>query len=136
MPPLASKDLRQFRILLLIPLLAGFYFQLTAAPTLNLREAWPDGSTQITIGKGDSKTLELGELHDNGKKSADRVIINEASHAELMGCPGIGSKTATLIIMERRHGLFFDWRDLQDRVKSMGTAKINELRDAGVKLSQ
>ena len=136
MPPLENKDLRQFRILLLLPLLAGFYFQLTASPALNLQDAWPDGATQVTVAKGATGDLEFRELNDNTQKRAGHVIINEATHDELMGCPGIGSKTADLIIKERRHGLFFDWRDLQDRVKSMGTAKIQGLREAGVKLSQ
>lgn len=136
MPLLDQKELRQFRLLLFLPLLAGLYFQMTASSAIQLKDAWPDGPAQIVVGENTSGNLEFRELHEKHKKKATHVVINEATHEELMQCPGIGTKTASLILTERQFGQFVDWRDLQDRVKNIGEAKILRLQETGVKLSR
>lgn len=136
MPLLDQKELRQFRFLLLLPLLASLYFYLTASSAIKLKEAWPDGPAQIVVSENAAGQLEFSALHEKHEKKPYHVIVNEATHAELMRCPGIGSKTASLILLERQFGKFIDWRDLQDRVKMIGEAKILRLQEAGVKLNR
>lgn len=93
------------------------------------------GNQQISISIG-SEAVKLQSISEHGKISPKRVVINEATFEDLVACPGIGGKTAALILEERRFGLFFDWRDLETRVKNIGAGKIRTLQDAGVRLNR
>ncbi len=109
---------------------------MTASSAIQLKDAWPDGPAQIVVGENAAGNLEFRELHEKHRKKPTHVVINEATYEELVQCPGIGSKTASLILLERQFGQFADWRDLQDRIKNVGEAKILRLQEAGVKLSR
>ncbi len=107
---------------------------LTGYDSVSLQNYIAAGSHQIGI-KLNSRLPVVSEIQQSGPAAPDHVIINESGHEDLAACPGIGSKTATLIINERRIRPFFDWRDLDDRVKNIGPGKIRTLKEAGVKLN-
>lgn len=59
--------------------------------------------------------------------------LNEASSAALQRLPGIGPKTATLIVEERdRGGAFTSLDDLSARVRGIGPKKKQALQEAGL----
>lgn len=71
----------------------------------------------------------------NYKKPLDKIIINNATHEELVSCPGIGSITATKILLDRKkHGKFKSWTDFMDRIPQIATYTIEILKHAGVQL--
>ncbi|MDD3145991.1 MAG: hypothetical protein PHD82_01705 [Candidatus Riflebacteria bacterium] len=122
------------RILCLIPLLAGIGVMLVGPDSIPLKGYVAQGSHQLTI---DLKKpmITIDSIEQPGPKAPDHVIINEATHEDLVACPGISSKTADLILRERRAAPFFDWRDFDTRVKGMGAGKIERLKEAGVRLN-
>jgi len=126
-----------FRLLICIPLLLGIQSAIKPPRALHISEAWPDGPANIAISLEESGERRLNSANQSDKKiSASRVVINEATHEQLMSCPGIGSKTAALIVKERSFARFYDWRDLHDRVRGMSDTKIETLREAGVRLNR
>lgn len=132
---LNNEEVRRFQILCLVPLLAGALFFIFGSDASHLRDFVATGQNQLSIGI--SKALiSVDEISQTGPISPELVIINEATHEELVACPGISSKTAQLILLERRFAPFFDWRDLQSRVKNIGPGRIQTLQDAGVRLSR
>ncbi len=122
--------------MILLPLVIGIGALLLPREAMLLRDAWPDGPAHIDTTIDEKGRIVFADLIEFHSKKPDHVIINEATHADLVICPGISSKTATLILTERKFGNFFDWRDLQDRVRGMGPARIRSLQEAGVKLSR
>jgi len=61
------------------------------------------------------------------------VNLNEASIATLQNLPGIGPKTAALIVEEReRGGAFTSLDDLSARVRGIGPKKKQALQEAGL----
>jgi hypothetical protein len=127
---------RHFRLLVCIPLLMGIHAAITPPGKLHISEAWPDGAANIAISFEDSGKHNLNSAKQSDKKiSATRVVINEATHEQLMSCPGIGSRTAALIVKERAFTRFYDWRDLHDRVKGMSNTRIDNLKEAGVRIN-
>jgi len=132
---LTTEEIRQFQILCLVPMLCGILYAVFAADASNLHEFVATGQNQISISIHKAM-VAVDEIEQTGKISPELVIINEASHAELVACPGISSKTAGLILRERKFAPFFDWRDLQSRVKNIGPGRIQTLQEAGVRLSR
>ena len=132
---LSNLNTRHFRLLVCLPLLLGVWSAMFPAQTLHISQAWPDGPATLVVSQTENNEYQLSHVSEHHKLSADRVIINEASQEELMLCPGIGSKTAALIILERSYRKFYDWRDLNSRVKGIGNNKIQRLQEAGVKLN-
>lgn len=132
---LNPAEIWNFRILCLVPLLLGLGFMLTGSDTVSLQNFIAAGSQQISVDLK-NRIPVAAEIRQSGAAEPDHVIINEATFADLCGLPGIGSKTASLIIQERQAGKFFDWRDFDDRVKTIGPAKVLNLREAGVKLNR
>jgi hypothetical protein len=132
---LSDLNTGHFRILVCLPLLLGVWSALIPPRARHITEAWPDGPATFDVGRQNGHGYQLNSVEEHHTISADRVAINEATHAQLMLCPGIGSKTAALIVRERKFGKFYDWRDLHDRVKGMSNTRIENLQEAGVKLN-
>ncbi len=132
---LTPEEIRSFRILCLIPLVLGLAAMFYGPESVPLRNFIASGDQQLSI-ELDKALISVSEISQRGSISPDRVIINEASFDELNACPGISSKTASLILQERKFAPFFDWRDFDDRVKHMGPAKIQTLKEAGVRLKR
>ncbi|HNX74592.1 MAG TPA: helix-hairpin-helix domain-containing protein [Candidatus Rifleibacterium sp.] len=132
--PLNPIEIWSFRALCMVPLLLGLGFMLTGSDTVSLQKFIAAGSHQLSVDLNNRIPVSV-EIRQSGVAAPDHVIINEATFEDLRGLPGIGSKTASLIIEERKAGKFFDWRDFDDRVKSIGPAKIKNLKEAGVKLN-
>lgn len=132
---LNPKNIRHLRLLICLPLLVGLWPFLAPSSHLHIDEAWPDGPVTITINQPESSNDEKAKISEHHEISANHVILNEATHRQLLACPGIGSKTANLILKERSFARFFDWRDLQTRVKGLGNTTIERLQDAGVRLN-
>ncbi|NCB38045.1 MAG: hypothetical protein EOM80_04680 [Erysipelotrichia bacterium] len=131
---ISDQESTHYRILIAIPLLLGIIFLYIEPPAIPLADAVPPGAFELILDK--SSGNEKIKITEHRKITPAMVVINEATHEELMACPGIGSQTAYNILVERRFGLFFDWRDLKSRVKKMGESKIQTLQDAGVRLSR
>ncbi|EKD82131.1 MAG: hypothetical protein ACD_39C01468G0003 [uncultured bacterium] len=125
---------RHFRLLLCLPVILGIWAAIFPPPAAHISQVWPDGPATLVIKQNEDLNYESVQVHEHHSLAANRVIINEATHEQLMICPGIGSKTAALILKERAYGKFHDWRDLDTRVKNLGSIKIERLQEAGVKL--
>jgi len=132
---ISDLNARHFRLLVCLPLAFGVWAAIFPPRALHISEAWPDGPVTLVVRETADADLVLKQVNEHHGLAANRIIINEATHEQLMTCPGIGSKTATLIIRERSFGKFYDWRDLKTRVKGLSTMKIELLQDAGVKLN-
>jgi DNA uptake protein ComE-like DNA-binding protein len=131
-----ERDLNRFRILVILPLIAGLYILAFPDKRIDIKDAVPDGQAQIVAERDTHGNLLFVEIEEKKAKQPGFIYINEATHTELMLCPGIGSKTAALILLERQHAPFSDWRDFSDRVKGIGATKLEALQEAGVKLSR
>ncbi|HAE37553.1 MAG TPA: hypothetical protein DCG57_02805 [Candidatus Riflebacteria bacterium] len=132
---ISNLNARHFRLLLCLPLILGAWPAIFPPAARHLSHVWPDGPATLVVRQTDDFGLQLEQVNEHHNLAADRVIINEATHEQLVICPGIGSKTAALIIKERSFGKFYDWRDLKTRVKGISSSKIEILQDAGVKLN-
>lgn len=130
---LTHEELKYLRILIVLTLILGTGVKLFSPQRTHLTDVVPTGTLQISTGR---EPIIIQEIEQTGNTAPDHVIINEATHADLMACPGIGSVTASLIIAERRFGKFFDWRDLDTRVKNISTGKIKTLQEAGVRINR
>ncbi len=65
--------------------------------------------------------------------AAVQVDVNKADQAALDGIKGIGPKTSSAILDERKKGgNFKDWADLEKRVKGIGPKSALHLSDAGL----
>lgn len=65
--------------------------------------------------------------------AAAQVDVNKADQAALDGIKGIGPKTSSAILDERKKGgNFKDWADLEKRVKGIGSKSAVHLSDAGL----
>ncbi len=124
-----------FRILCIIPLLAGLGVMLVGSDSVSLQQFVAAGSHQLSVDL-DRKSISVENIEQPGPAAPDHVIINEASREDLLACPGISSKTASLILLERKAAPFFDWRDFDTRVKFIGPGKIQKLKEAGVRLNR
>ena len=134
---LTSRDVRHFRLLICLPLLLGFWYLLSPSPVQSALKVWPEGSIDIEIEEQAVLSGELLEvISDRQSIVPEFVVINEANREQLLVCPGIGSKTATLLLKERNLAKFVDWRDLQDRVRGLSLNKIRLLQEAGVRLDR
>lgn len=133
---LDKKEASRFRLLIILPIVLGIASLMLPQQAMQLKDAWPDGPATIETTIDEHGKIVFADLVEFHSKKPDHVIINEATHADLVVCPGISSKTAHLILTERKFKQFYDWRDLQDRIKGLGPAKIRKLQEAGVKLSR
>ncbi len=132
---LNQTEIRNFRILCLIPLLAGLGAMLVGSDSVSLKDYVAAGSHQLSVDLKHA-AVTLQSIDQKGPAAPDHVIINEATREDLIACPGISSKTATLILLERKAAPFFDWRDFDTRVKNIGPGKIEKLKEAGVRLNR
>jgi hypothetical protein len=69
-----------------------------------------------------------------GPISPRKVRINRATREELLACPGLGEAMVDRLLDARRQRPFADWDDLRRRVKGLGPARLDGLRQAGVEL--
>ena len=92
------------------------------------------GMNHLDISISDDQ-IKIDSVEQKGKISPEKVIINNATVEQLSACPGISKNTAEAIVKERSFGKYYDWRDLQDRVKQIKASHIDKLKDAGVKLN-
>lgn len=99
-----------------------------------VKEAVFRGYAEITaeIKGEDAPTFSVEQY---GELAVEKVVINTATFEQLLVCPGIGHATAQLIIKERKHKPFYDWRDFQDRVRGIGKHRVEELKNAGVRIN-
>jgi competence ComEA-like helix-hairpin-helix protein len=133
MPEITNREANQARGLILFTLLLGFFANLFGNDQIYPHQAVPAGEAIIAVDDL-SKPSEI-EIIQTGKASPERVIINNSNLEELVCCPGIGTKTAQLILLERSYGKFADWRDLKDRVRGIGANTVEKLKESGVRLS-
>lgn len=65
-----------------------------------------------------------------------QVDVNKADQAALDGIKGIGPKTSTAILDERkRGGDFKDWVDFESRVKGVGGKSATKLSQSGLTIN-
>jgi|SRR5690625_173020 len=70
-------------------------------------------------------------------RNAAAIDLNQASSVQLQSLPGIGPKTAELIVEERtRAGAFSSLDDLSARVRGIGPKKRQALQEAGLKVQK
>ncbi len=132
---LSPREVFELRILCLLPIILGCSIMFFGTDAVPLQQFIATGDQQLSI-KLDQALKSVSSIEQTGADALDRIIINEASREQLLACPGIGSKTADLIITERRFAQFSDWRDFDDRVKNIGPAKIQAMKEAGVRISR
>ncbi|MDX3907548.1 MAG: helix-hairpin-helix domain-containing protein [Pigmentiphaga sp.] len=76
--------------------------------------------------------LGLGAL-----ASAQAVDVNTATQGQMESIRGIGPKTAATIVQERRQGgPFLSFDDLAERVRGLGSKRLQSLRAAGLTLER
>ncbi len=132
---LSHREVFELRILCLIPIVLGCIMMFSGTDSVPLQKFIATGDQQLSI-RLDQALNNVSRVEQTGSDSPDRIIINEASRDQLLACPGIGSKTADLIMAERRFAPFADWRDFDDRVKHIGPAKIQAMKEVGIRVSR
>lgn len=130
-----NKEANQLRILISIPLILGIIWSLSAGDHIFPDQAVPAGEALIMVGSLTETDSDAIDVVQTGNPQLNRLDINSATFAELVLCPGIGSKTAHKILLERKYRKFADWRDLQDRVQGISTGKVEKLKEAGIRLT-
>jgi len=69
--------------------------------------------------------------------SAQALELNTATAEQLKDLRGVGPRTAQLIVQERnRAGPFESLEDLSDRVRGIGTKRLQALQAAGLRVSE
>ncbi len=131
---LDNKEAKQLRILISIPLILGVLWYLGNDGHIFPEQAVPAGEALIMIQSLDETDSEAIQVLQTGTSQPNRLNINSATFAELVLCPGIGSKTAHKILLERKYRKFVDWRDLQDRVHGISSRKVEKLKETGIRL--
>jgi DNA uptake protein ComE-like DNA-binding protein len=132
---IVSKEAKQLRILISIPLIVGILWSLSAGDHIFPDQAVSAGEALIVIQSLDETDSEAIKVLQPGNPQPNRLNINSATFAELVLCPGIGSKTAHKILLERKYRKFADWRDLHDRVHGVSRGKVEKLKEAGIRLT-
>ena len=127
---LNQREVVELRILCLLPIIIGCSMMFFGTDAVPLQQFIATGDQQLSI-RLDQALGTVGRVEQTGSDAADHIIINEASREQLLACPGIGSKTAELIMTERRFAPFADWRDFDDRVKNIGRQNSNHERSRG-----
>lgn len=135
-PELTGAERRSLQILTLFALawtlLAGY----GESRGLFVLDAVPPGEMTI-LASGDAQGRLWGDpIEERGPISPKKVHLNVATKEFLCACPGVGPALADRILAERSLGRFLGWKDLKDRVKGIGDAKIARLREAGVTIDQ
>lgn len=68
-------------------------------------------------------------------RQAVGMDLNQATSNQLQSLPGIGPKTAAMIVQEReRGGAFTSLEDLSDRVRGIGPKRLEALQEAGLQV--
>lgn len=133
-PEPSVTERRQFQVLTLFVLAWTLVAAWGETQGTFILDAVPPGKMTILV-REDSQGRLWGEpIEERGPISPTKVRINVATQEFLVACPGIGEALAARIIAERARGRFLSWKDLADRVKGLGEAKIAALRQAGVTL--
>ncbi len=132
---LTQREVIELRILCLLPIIIGCSTMFFGTDAVPLQQFIATGDQQLSI-RLDQALGSVGRIEQTGADAPDHIIINEATREQLLACPGVGSKTADLIMAERRFAHFADWRDFDDRVKNIGPAKIQAMKEAGVRISR
>lgn len=103
---------------------------------ISIKQAVPDGAARIHLSGNVDNAIVVTGVEDLGRLRPEMIIINQSTPEQLATVPGISRKIAESIAMERKHGLFYDWRDLQDRIKGLGETKVKSLQELGVRLNR
>ena len=127
-------EIVHLRILIVVVIVLGYVMSFEQTDGKSVKETVFKGQAQIAVEIGREDTLVVS-VEEYGELAVDKVVINKATFEQLLACPGIGHITAQLIIQERSHRPFYDWRDFQDRVSGIGEFRVEELKNAGVRLN-
>lgn len=129
-----ESKLSKLRLLLLLPLLIGLVTIIVNSYYVPVDKVVLPGIATIVAKQGSDGNYYATKVIDNRPVSLDRVRINSSGYDALIRCPGLNKKVVNLIINERNHKKFLDWRDLKDRIRGINDSKVEMLIDAGVKL--
>lgn len=129
-----ESKLSKLRLLLLLPLLIGLVTIIVNSYYVPVDKVVLPGIATIVAKQGSDGNYYATKVIDNRPVSLDRVRINSSGYDDLIRCPGLNKKVVNLIINERNHKKFLDWRDLKDRIRGINDSKVEMLIDAGVKL--
>jgi competence protein ComEA len=61
--------------------------------------------------------------------------LNQANQAELEMVKGVGPQLSTLMLAQRKSGLFRNWDDAVRRLPGIGPARAKKLSDAGLRVN-
>lgn len=131
---LTKTEIESLRILVLIPIVLGFFYSFFNDSYVNISELAIEEMKRMNFASNSGANVILKSLSLT-KTGGEGVFINEATFDELVKLPGVGSVTASLIIQEREIRKFNDWDDIIERVKGMGTGKVENLKSLGVRVN-
>lgn len=131
---LTKTEIESLRILVLIPIVLGFFYSFFNDSYVNISELAIEEMKRMNFASNSGANIILKSLSLT-KTGGEGVFINEATFDELVKLPGVGSVTASLIIQEREIRKFNDWDDIIERVKGMGTGKVENLKSLGVRVN-
>lgn len=131
---LTKPEIGSLRILVLIPIVLGFFYSFFNDSYVNISELAIEEMKRMNFASNSGANVILKSLSLT-KTGGEGVFINEATFDELVKLPGVGSVTASLIIQEREIRKFNDWDDIIERVKGMGTGKVENLKSLGVRVN-
>ncbi len=125
----------QMKALILLPIIVAPIIVYMEPATISPIEAVPKGVAALTVERKDNGQLWVNKIEEFQSTSAEFVVINKSPVDDLKKCPGIGEAMAQMIAKERGYREFMSWYDLQTRIKGLSEGKIQNLKDAGVKLN-
>lgn len=131
---LTKPEIGSLRILVLIPIVLGFFYSFFNESYVSISDLAAEEMKKIDFSSNSGANIILKSLSLT-KTGGEGVFINEATFDELVKLPGVGSVTASLIIQEREIRKFNDWDDIIERVKGMGTGKVENLKSLGVRVN-
>lgn len=133
---LKREEQIQIRILVGIVLIIGILYLFFAPNHVPLKKAVITSSNdlEVDIITSENKT-RIDEVKQVGKATPNKIFINKSPYEDLLCAPGIGRKIAAQIIEERNQCPFYDWRNLQDRIRGLSSLQIDVLKDSGVRLN-
>ena len=131
---LTKTEIESLRILVLIPIVLGFFYSFFNDSYVNISELAIEEMKRMNFASNSGANVILKSLSLT-KTGGEGVFINEATFDELVKLPGVGSVAASLIIQEREIRKFNDWDDIIERVKGMGTGKVENLKSLGVRVN-
>lgn len=131
---LTKPEIGSLRILVLIPIVLGFFYSFFNESYVSISDLAAEEMKKIDFASNSGANIILKSLSLT-KTGGEGVFINEASFDELVKLPGIASASANQIIQERAIRKFDDWDDIIERVKGVGTSKVENLKSLGVRVN-